>query len=140
MDSPIYYFKKQLKQDKEEINFFLDLCKQYKKKDRHYYNLPLPDEIYEKYENGLDHNRYNNINNLKKYKDELEFYRWVATEYDKNCFIITDYHFNRGLHNDDDIIKFYLVDTRETVHEICDFIEKRIDILKKSQDSTNTVN
>lgn len=131
MDSPIYYFKKQLLQDKEEINFFLDLCKQYKKKDRHYYNLPLPDEIYEKYENGLDHNRYNNINNLNKYEEELEFYKWVAEEYDKNDFIITDFHFNRGLRNDDDILKFYICpDYKKIAHEICDEIETKINILK----------
>lgn len=130
MDSPIYYFKKQLKQDQNEINFFLDLCDKYENKDKNYYNLPLPEDIYKKYKN-LDPENYH-ANNIGLYKKELDYYTWVAAQYEKNDFIINESHFNRTIKDGDGILRYYISpDYKEMVKEICEFLERRIDLLKK---------
>ena len=106
MDSPIYYFKERLKQDQDEINFFLDLCDKYENKDKCFYNLPLPDAIYEKHKN-LDPENYH-ANNICLYERELEYYTGVAEQYEKNDFIISEDHFYRTIKDDNDIIRYYI--------------------------------
>ena len=137
MDSPIYYFKQKLKQEKEEINFFLDLCDKYENKEKQYYNLPLPNDIYEKYRN-LDPEDYH-ANNIKLYEKELDYYLWVEEQYNNHDFILSELHFNRPIREDDDIIKFYITpDCREMAKEIREFLERRIYLLKKEKkDETN---
>ena len=130
MNSPIYYFKKQLKQDKEEINFFLDLCGNYEDKDKCCYNLPLPDAIYEEHKNLDPENYY--VGNIGFYERELEYYTFVAEQYEKNDFIVNEDHFYNTIKDDDDIIRYYISpDHKEMAKEICEFLERRIYLLKK---------
>ena len=114
MDSPIYYFKEQLKQNKE----------------KHYYNLPLPDAIYKKHKNLDPENYYSG--NINLYEKELNYYDWVAEQYENNDFIISEDHFYQTIKNDDDILRYYITpDHKEMAKEIRDFLERRIYLLKK---------
>ena len=88
----IDYIEEELLEQQETTEFQIELCKKYRNKNKRYYNLPLPEDIIRTHDNKIGYDEYNDINHLEEYKEELEFYKYVAEQYDNNEFIITDYH------------------------------------------------
>lgn len=127
----IDYREEELLEEKEKIEFLIELCDKYRNKDKRYYNLPLPEDIIYTHDNKVGYGKYNEINNLPFYEEELEFYQHVAEYYDNNDFIITSDHLYDGLFNAEQIEKYYISpEVRRRVHEICKELEESIDNLK----------
>ena len=127
----IDYIEEELLEQQETTEFQIELCNKYRNKNKRYYNLPLPEDIIRTHDNKIGYDEYNDINHLEEYKEELEFYKYVAEQYDNNEFIITDYHLNGGLYDAEQLEKFYISpEVRRRVHEICDEIEESINNLK----------
>ena len=130
----IDYREEELLEEKEKVEFLIELCDTYRNKNKRYYNLPLPEDITYTHDNRIGHGRYTDICSLPFYEEELEFYQHVAEHYDNNDFIITRDILYGGLFNTEQIEKYYISpEARRRVHEICDEIEKSIDKLKKEQ-------
>ena len=128
----IDYREEELLEQKEKTEFLIELCKKYRNKNKLYYNIPLPEDIIRKHDNEIGYDRYNDINSLKFYEEELDYYKHVAEHYDNNDFIITDYHLYGGLYDAEQLEKFYISpEARRRIHEICDEIEESIKTLKE---------
>ena len=129
----IDFIEEELLEQKEKTEFLIELCKIYQNENKRYYNLPLPEDITRKHDNGIGYNNYNDITNLEYYEEELNFYKHVADHYDNNDFIITDWHLYGGIYDDEQLEKFYISpEARRRVHSICDEIEKSIKKLKET--------
>lgn len=130
----IDYREEELLEQKEKTEFLIELCKKYRNKNKLYYNIPLPEDIIRKHDNEIGYDRYNDINSLKFYEEELDYYKHVAEHYDNNDFIITDYHLYGGLYDAEQLEKFYISpEARRRIHGICDEIEESIKTLKEQQ-------
>ena len=130
----IDYREEELLEEKEKIEFLIELCDKYRNKNKRYYNLPLPEDIIYTHDNKIGYGKYNDINSLEFCEEELEFYQHVAKYYDNNDFIITSDILFGGLFNAEPIEKYYISpEVRRRVHEICDEIETSISELKKEQ-------
>ena len=130
----IDYREEELLEQKEKTKFLIELCKKYRNKNKLYYNIPLPEDIICTHDNKIGYGRYNDINSLKFYEEELDYYKHVAEHYDNNDFIISEYHLYGGLYDAEQLEKFYISpEARRRVHEICDEIEESIKTLKKQQ-------
>lgn len=130
----IDYIEEELLEQQETTEFQIELCNKYRNKNKRYYNLPLPEDIIRTHDNKIGYDEYNDINHLEEYKEELEFYKYVAEQYDNNEFIITDRHLYGTLYDAEQLEKFYISpEVRRRVHEICDEIEKSIKTLKEQQ-------
>lgn len=127
----IDYLHEDFVEEKERAEFLIELCNKYRNKEKRYYNLPLPEKIICKHDNDIGYGKYNDINNLKNYEEELDFYKHVAEYYDKNDFIMTELHLYGGLYDAEQLEKYYIgPGVRRRVHEICDEIENSIKELK----------
>lgn len=128
----IDYREEELLEQKEKTEFLIELCKKYRNKNKLYYNIPLPEDIIRKHDNEIGYDKYNDINSLKFYEEELDYYKHVAEHYNNNDFIITDYHLYGGLYDAEQLEKFYISpEARRRIHEICDEIEESIKTLKE---------
>ena len=126
--------EEELLEQKEKTECLIELCNKYRNKTRRYYNLPLPHEIIKKHDNEIGYGKYNNINQLEHYKDELEFYQYVAEQYDNTDFIITTWHLRHDIFDIEELKHYYITpEVRRRVHGICDEIQQSIDQLKKEQ-------
>ena len=97
--------------------------------------MPLPDDIIHKQDNDIGYSKYNDINKLKNYEEELNFYKHVAEHYDNNDFIImAGLDLYSGVYDADQLEKYYIsLEVRKRVHEFCDEIEKSIEELKNDK-------
>ena len=128
----IDFLEEELLEEKEKIEFLIELCNKYRNENRRYYNLPIPKEIISTHDNKIGYGNYNNINFLEEYKEELKFYKYVAQHYDNNDFIITAGQLNGGIYDAEQIEMFYISpEARRKVHSICDEIEKSIEKIEK---------
>lgn len=127
----IDYLHQDFVEEKEKVEFLIELCNMYHNQEKRYYNLPLPEDIIRKHDNDIGYGKYNDISQLKFYEEEHEFYKHVAEHYDNNDFIMTDLHLYGGLYDAEHLEKYYISpEVRRRVHEICEELERSIDELK----------
>ena len=132
----IDFIEAELIEEKEKVEYQIEMCNKYQSKNKRYYNLPLPEDIIKIHDNKIGYGKYNDINSLELYEEELEFYQNVAEHYDNNDFIITSEHLYEGLSYADEMEKYYISpEVRRRVHEICDEIEKSINKLKEEEEN-----
>ena len=134
--SSIDFIEAELIEEKEKVEYQIEMCNKYQSKNKRYCNLPLPEDIIKIHDNKIGYGKYNDISSLELYEEELEFYQNVAEHYDNNDFIITGDILYGELFNAEQIEKYYISPAvRRRVHEICDEIEKSINKLKEEEEN-----